>query len=131
LNGKCLDVKRKFGISRGNELIQSSHCSRLISKWNWNYNNQVAPDRHICHVFYGCVASPQNYGGNTLLIKWGWLNEAGQRFTFKQDKATGYFRIVNDHGKCLAVAQNSKKDGAGIYAWDCNTDENGQLWKWY
>ncbi len=123
-NGKCLDISIV-----SNQLIQST-CSRIFT--TWYYDNLTAKDRHICRTYLeNCVASPMNSGGNTNLIKWGWKNEAGQRFTFKEDKATGYFRIVNDHGKCLSVGQNSKDEDAWVYAWDCNEYEDGQLWKWF
>lgn len=123
-NKKCLDDSGWLAV---NQLVQKP-CS-LITRW-WYYTN----DRHICANFgfsWNCVASAMNSGGNTNIVKWDQKNEAGQRFTLKpSDEATGYFRIVNDYGKCISVGQDSKDDGAWIYAWDCNTKENGQLWKW-
>lgn len=120
-NGKCLTPS--VGLIH---FVQSTCTTSHV----WNYNNELAKDRHLCHV-YGCAASPSNYAGNTLMIKWDWVNEKGQRFTLQPDQKTGYFRIVNDWGKCLSVGQDSKNDGAWIYAWDCNTYEDGQLWQWY
>lgn len=118
-NGLCL-ARGSFG----NQLVQWT-CNRLFHWWGYG------KDRHIYDISGNCVASPMNSGGNTNVIQWDWKDEKGQKFTFKQDQATGYYRIVNDHGKCLSVGQNSKKDDAWIYAWDCNEYEDGQLWKWY
>ncbi len=120
-NGKCLDRGAFDG-----QLVQLK-CYMLSPVWH------IGKDRHLCKNIMGnvkCVASPMNFGWNTNVVEWEWKDEAGQRFTFKEDKESGYFRIVNDHGKCLSVGQNSKDDWALIYAWDCNTYEDGQLWKW-
>lgn len=125
LNGRCLNGSPNW---LSTEIFQSA-CDLHTTPWSYNEPNG-SKDRHICDG-QKCIASPQNSGGNAWLIRWGWSNEAGHRFTFKEDKYNpGYFRIVNDYGKCLSVGQNSLNDGAFIVAWDCNQYEGGQLWKW-
>ena len=76
--------KNGFCLARGfigNQLVQTT-CNRLLNWWGYS-------DLHICDVTNRCVASPLNSAGNTNVIRWDWLPEKGQRFTFEKDEATG------------------------------------------
>jgi len=77
LNGRCLNGNANWWSS---ELYQSD-CGIHTIPWSYNTPNE-SQDRHICDG-KKCIASPQNSAGNAWLIRWGWLNEAGQRFTLK------------------------------------------------
>lgn len=126
--GKCIfAIRGLFGMD--GQLVQN-RCGTSSTRWSYNNPALKSQDRHICDKNGDCVAARGNSGSNVWLIKWGWRNEAGQRFTWKpaDDLVKGYFRIVNDYGKCLSVGNNSEDFEAVIVAWDCNTIEKGQLW---
>jgi hypothetical protein len=98
----------------------------------WSYTNirQIGGTTygHLCNQWGPCIASPANSADNTVVIQWGYVDEAGQRFTIiPSSLISGYYLIKNQFGKCLAqgtVLTNI------IYAWDCGSqNQPGMLWK--
>jgi len=118
--------------SQNNNILIQEDCDQPQKGkyWSWNEEISGSSDRHLCNGHKKCVAAPANYNGNINLIQWEHLNENGQRFNFFDLNTSGIFMIMNDHGKCLGIEENSKDIMARVWALNCNPSDNGQRWKW-
>ncbi len=112
--------------------------------WSYNETSLGSGDRHLCDNLGKCVTSKKtNVLENNGTLNWeqmGWahlklLNYSDvedQRFYFI-DSLTypGFYVIKDEFGKCISVPEKMDRDGAEIWATNCNASEAGQLWQWY
>ena len=132
--GKCAFVDPSREMNRVGAYMYQSDCNSTEIKamfWSWNKTSLGSRDRHICNGMGLCVASNGNADWSNHLLVWDHVDERGQRFSFEDSLfRPGFYIIKNDHGKCLSVPTNENRNGAEIWASDCDPWQAGQHWKW-
>ena len=130
--GKCAAISDD--VSMNNKNLIQSECNPKSKGmlWSWNETSFGSGNRHLCNGHGKCAASPRNSPSNKPLVQWESLDENGQKFHFLDSQTRpGFYLIMNDHGKCLAVPEKKNYNGAEIFVSHCNPSAVGQHWKWY
>jgi len=132
--GKCAFVDSSREMNTVGNVMHQWDCNPTKGEamlWSWNKTSLGSSDRRICNGMGLCISSNANAAWSNHLLVWDHVDEQGQRFSFENSLSyPGFYVIKNDHGKCLSVPENKDRNGAEIWASDCNPSEADQRWKW-